>query len=693
MTTRLNIRRENLVVWLLLLAIISIAFALRLYRLGVPSFWWDEIGQVIAVKDSLIKTLNNAQRHHGAAPLDYLITFVVVRVNQTDFALRLPAVVWGVLSVYWLFRIGKLIYSYEIAVIAAFLLAINPFHIRYSQELRFYSLFILLMLISSEVAWRSYYTRAKKGWIIYAILATLMLYTHYFGAFVITIHGIGILLACIREKRMFRRKSCFKEGVGYFVLSAGTAGVLFLPWFFYDALNETGLRDATVPSFELDIFLNTLYSFSGNIEYYWFIWLILAIIGIFVTYSRYKVLGILFAVWLIVPIFLIVWLDQINSYFYHPRQYIFVLPLYLLLVATGITEISRRLGDRLERYSGKSISRQGVAFILVVPLVVLTLFPLRNYYLYQDRRENWKEMVEIVRNNIQEEDAILYAENAPMVTYYLTPSLRARTQEIETVEQLEAIYDSGRPIWLLTSSVFGRALFEPYHDWLSKRQVFSMPLGTGLTLYLFQKGMDAKFVDERIVSLHFPNRPDIWAFYGGSVRKFQQWQLALQAHETAASLVLNTVEKADYLMEAGYDAIFAGDIARALDNLAQAQKLEPTDPEIAIRQGMALLRDDRPEEAITVLERARDKLDGTGYWLFFFLGNAYRQTDQNHKAIDAYEQALVENEQAHDVRFFIAESYKALDERELARRWYQDYLEHAPDGTFAKQARTYLSEQ
>ena len=693
MTTRFNIKKGNLIYWFLFFLILSIALALRLYRLGVPSLWWDEMGQVLAVRESLINTLYSAQQHHGAAPIDYLITFFVVRVNQADFILRLPAAIWGVLSVYWLYRIGKLIYSREIGMIAALLLAINPFHIRYSQELRFYSLFILLMLISSEVAWRSYHTRVKKGWILYAVLATLMLYTHYFGAFVIILHGIGILLACLEKRSMAHEKSfCLKREMGYYIVAAGAAVILFLPWFFYDALNETGLPRASVPNLELAIFRNTLYSFSGNVDVYWFVWLAFAIIGLLVTYQRSKVLGILFAVWLVVPIFFIILLDQNKSYFYNPRQYIFVLPLYLLLVGVGITEISKRVADMLRQLFGKSISGQKIAILVVVPFIVLTFFPLKNYYVYQDRRENWKEMIVIVRNNIQEGDVVLFAENAPRITYYLPPSLRARLRKIMTIEQLEAIYDSGQPVWLLTSPVFDRERFEPYHDWLNKRKTFGMPLGTGLKLYFFQKGMDANFIDERIVSMHLPNRPDVWAFYGDTVRQFQRWQIALHAHEMAASLAFDSDEKAKYLMEAGYDATFAGDIDRALADLNQAEALNPTDPEIAIRKGMALLKGDRPEDAIEILEYARDELDGDGFWSFFFLGNAYRRTGQYHKAIDAHNQALAVRAEAHDVRFFIAESYKELGEDGLARQWYQDYLDHAPDGGFSKSARMFLKQ-
>jgi len=672
----------------LLILVLILAAVLRLYKLGVPSLWWDEMGQALVAEDVLVNTLKGVQHHHGAVPLDYLITAVMVRLSRADFVLRLPAAIWGILSVYWIFRVGRLIHSERVGILAAFLLAINPFHIRYSQELRFYALFILLTLISSEIAWRAYHADTRKRWLLYACVGVLMVYTHYFGTIVILLHGLGMLLVCQQEKREHRHHDCARR-LKHYLASAGVVFLLFLPWLVFDALQESGLPNATTPGWSLTIISDTLHAFSGYVDGYWGIWLIVALVGLGVVWARSKALGLLFIVWLTLPLVAIVFLDQHRSYFYNPRQDLFALPPYLLLVSAGIVGIAERVAAFMKPANRRYAQAAGIG-VMVALFAVATWPSLRNYYVYQGRHENWKEMAVIVEKNIHEGDVLLFLENAPRITYYLSPPLRARARQVKNVEELTEIYETGKPIWLITSPIFIKMKqFDPVRAWLKEHHPFKMALGTGLTLYFFQKGGDDQ-VEVRMMNLQLPDRPDIWGFYGDAVRKLRRWDRALEAHEKAASLAVDPEEKAKYWMEAGYDAVFAGDVPRAIADLDRAAQLSD-DPEIGIRKGMALLRADRPEEAVAVLEHTRAQ-GGEGYWLFFFLGKAYYDSGDYLRAADAYQQAIQLRPKAHEVRFFIAEAYRHGGNKKLARYWYRDYLKHAPNGQFAQKASAFLEE-
>ena len=91
---------------IILVMVLAVAAGLRLYHLGAESLWLDEIGQALVAQQPLSAILDGVKHHHGAAPFDYLMTAVTVRISHNEWVLRLPSVLWGVLSIYWLYRLG-----------------------------------------------------------------------------------------------------------------------------------------------------------------------------------------------------------------------------------------------------------------------------------------------------------------------------------------------------------------------------------------------------------------------------------------------------------------------------------------------------------------------------------------------------------------------------------------------------------
>ena len=122
----------------IIISILSIAAILRLYRLGLNSLWYDEIGQALIAHDnSLWGTFLAAADHAGNAPFDYIITHLTLHIGNGEAILRLPAVLFGVASVFLLYALVRDQIGVRAALTAAVLLAVLPLHIRYSRELRF----------------------------------------------------------------------------------------------------------------------------------------------------------------------------------------------------------------------------------------------------------------------------------------------------------------------------------------------------------------------------------------------------------------------------------------------------------------------------------------------------------------------------------------------------------------------------
>lgn len=155
----------------LLIGILILGLGLRLINLN-QSFWLDEASQAQMSATSVSDIwFNRSVDFHP--PLFYVLAHFWMQFGRSEAVLRLLPVFFGVVSIGLIYLINK-----KIGLMAAFFLAINPYHIYYSQEFRSYSMLAMLGLLSMLLMQRKKYT-----WM--AIVNALLLYTHYSAIFLI----------------------------------------------------------------------------------------------------------------------------------------------------------------------------------------------------------------------------------------------------------------------------------------------------------------------------------------------------------------------------------------------------------------------------------------------------------------------------------------------------------------------------
>jgi len=190
--------------------ILILGLGLRLVNLG-QSFWLDEATQA-QISQLTLNRIWAGRSSDFHPPLFYLFTHFWQVFGQSEIWLRLPSVIFGVINVYLVYLLAKKISpdSRVIPWIAALFMAINPFHIYYSQEYRSYSLLCLLGTFSM------YFLYTRRFWLL-VITNVLIFYTHYSGFFLIITQVIYIAL--------YRRNWLTKYLQGLLITS-----LLYLPW-------------------------------------------------------------------------------------------------------------------------------------------------------------------------------------------------------------------------------------------------------------------------------------------------------------------------------------------------------------------------------------------------------------------------------------------------------------------------------
>ncbi|MCE7982600.1 MAG: hypothetical protein DYG89_15555 [Caldilinea sp. CFX5] len=188
----------------LALAALLVGFALRLYRLGATSLWYDETVSVALAQKSIPALI-----HHTAGDIHppgyYLLLHFWQMLTQPtpafglEFLYAWPSLWCGLLIVALLFALGRRLASPAVALVGLWLAAINPYQIWYSQEVRMYTLGALLGLLGLWALlrwWQASSDQRSYGWLaVYAIAGAAGLYTLYYFLFVlVALNVIALLL-------------------------------------------------------------------------------------------------------------------------------------------------------------------------------------------------------------------------------------------------------------------------------------------------------------------------------------------------------------------------------------------------------------------------------------------------------------------------------------------------------------------
>ena len=124
--------------WLTLILIIGVL--LRLPNIGRDSLWLDEAISYLASQLPVGQIFNNSVQSSHPPMYYFFLKLWGTAVPQSDTALRGLGILWSLLLIPIIAQFAKeLFHNQKLALLTAFLVAISPFHILYSHELRMYT--------------------------------------------------------------------------------------------------------------------------------------------------------------------------------------------------------------------------------------------------------------------------------------------------------------------------------------------------------------------------------------------------------------------------------------------------------------------------------------------------------------------------------------------------------------------------
>ncbi len=175
-------------------AVILVAAAIRIVVINNQSFWWDE--SLTAYESTLPfgAMINTVIHVETTPPLYFVLIWIWAHVfGSSEVALRSVSTLAGIAVVPISYLCAKELISRWAGVVAAALVALNPFMIWYSQEARAYML--LAALTGAGFLWfiraRREPSRRNVAW--WAALSSLAVMTHFFAGFAVAPEALWLL--------------------------------------------------------------------------------------------------------------------------------------------------------------------------------------------------------------------------------------------------------------------------------------------------------------------------------------------------------------------------------------------------------------------------------------------------------------------------------------------------------------------
>lgn len=327
-----------------LMLVLAIGAYLRLTGLGAQSLWFDEADIVMRAQRSWSHTFETFTAAGENGPLYNVLLAAWVRIaGSSEAAVRFPSAVAGALSLPAMYLLGRRLAGRQVGLIAAGLLAVNPYHIWYSQEAKMYAIVTLLAILSALLLVEALDGNDRRLWAAYVVVTTAMFYTHVatvlvFAAQVVFValtyrkwHGrwrsILIAAACLTVPYIPIALWALKVVGGDVTTWHADIGLI-------EALKTVGIHFATFRS-------------EPEVEYRagWLYFLI-ALAGVvwLLLNRRSRPVGILLVGLALIPVIGLYVVSLRNSVF-SDRYIIVALPAYLLLCAVALATLGRtRLG-------------------------------------------------------------------------------------------------------------------------------------------------------------------------------------------------------------------------------------------------------------------------------------------------------------------------------------------------------------
>lgn len=542
-----------------------LAFALRIYQLGGPSLWYDELLELDVVQGSW-REIGPQLVRHAAMPLDYYLLSGWVQFGRQEAWVRFPALLFGTLTAPLIYKLAASLFNKRAGYTAALLLSVASIGVYYSQNARPYAMLMFWVLLSFWGLWRTYQTGRAQYWAVTILGLTGATLSHYFTLFLLFPMALWVGL----QHLLHLRDKPFWQHIIYFAMALM---VLIAVFAFNGRLRDlynVGGRFSTVatqpetltlpaaekpnggagPPRHLGFVLTGILMPFGSADLIslsgYNALVVIALISLWLLQKRWVFFFLLS--WFILPIVLIYLFLLQRGTFFAVRYILYTLPAYLILVAIGVEAVVQFLGQwcrPIHRNPARwlSLPAAGAAVALITVLLFGELAELEPHY-RAEAREDWRAVGQLLQNNAQPDDAVIAVKAEPALNWYY-PSARAPFGAYNTSQPIwQAIRQHPRR-WVVLSS-YSYKVDEGLRRWLAEQQAVTIAIDRRVVVYLQQDGLNVNQLLAQVRMFELPQKALTYAVLADQFKAQGELDSSREFYQKAVELAGTPTQKTDY---------------------------------------------------------------------------------------------------------------------------------------------------
>ncbi len=151
-------------------------------------------------------------------PLFFVFAWASAKIGDPTLWIRLPSLLFGTALVPLTYALARITVGRAAGLIAAAILALDPYAIFYGTEARPYTALAFFATLSTLCLLHALQTRRRRWWAGYGLAVLAVIYTHYTGIFVLVVQAVWALWT---HRQQLRPQ----------IIVYALVALAFLPWF------------------------------------------------------------------------------------------------------------------------------------------------------------------------------------------------------------------------------------------------------------------------------------------------------------------------------------------------------------------------------------------------------------------------------------------------------------------------------
>lgn len=216
--------------WLILTVGLVTFAAISLWTISKSSIWFDEAFGAYMIHFNFLEVARYTATDVHPPVYYWLLKLWSMLFGNTELALRSMSVLFAAVAMVFGYLLTHRLFGKNAARTSLLFMALAPMMVRYGQEMRMYALVTAIAMAATYVLTFAVESKRRLPWVVYGLLVSLGMWTHYFSAVVWIAHWAWrayVVRAGLGKKAKGFVKAFFsREWILAHIVAVGA----FVPW-------------------------------------------------------------------------------------------------------------------------------------------------------------------------------------------------------------------------------------------------------------------------------------------------------------------------------------------------------------------------------------------------------------------------------------------------------------------------------